>query len=382
MNQPLMAGGAGPPMGQSTFKVVLPPGSQPGQTLQSQAPDGQMVQFVVPPGHGPGQEILVPYNAFVAQAMPVAAPPQQQFAVQQQFPPQQVMGQGGRMPNYMAFEIGQPMDPYAILGRFPSLKIKEKVQLAEILVGFEQPEKYMISDPSSNMDLFIAAERGNGMLGVLGRNVMSGGSRPFTLDIGMLVGPGQPPVNFVTLERPFACTCCCLNRPEVDVINAITGMKIGSVVEPFACCSYNLVIKDASGAEVLEIKHGCCDCSLMCWGCPCGCQETDFQIYDKNGSTVGHIRRQFNMEQAMGALTGVHVDADQFRVDFQDVQHPEWKAMILATALFLDFCYFVKSGQEARDESALGRVAQNSDGVANAMGPAAGLWGGNRDRNN
>merc|ERR1719265_3009398 len=131
------------------------------------------------------------------------------------------MGRGGHVPNYMVFEFGQPVDPYAILARFASLKIKEKVQLAEILVGFEQPEKYMISDPNSGTDLFIAAERSNGMLGVVGRNVMSGGSRPFTLDIGMLMGMGQPPMNFVRLERPFKCTCCCCARPEVDVINAI-----------------------------------------------------------------------------------------------------------------------------------------------------------------
>ncbi|CAE7513010.1 Plscr3 [Symbiodinium natans] len=74
--------------------------------------------------------------------------------------------------------------------------------------------------------------------------------------------------------------------------------------------------------------------------------------------TVGSIRRQFNTQQALGLVTGVNADSDQFHVDFKEVQSPEWKAALIAMALFLDYCYFVKGGQSARRESALGRAAQ------------------------
>lgn len=151
------------------------------------------------------------------------------------------------------------------------------------------------------------------------------------------------------------------------------GRTIGSTVEPFSCCHLRLGLRDQNLNDVLNINHHCCDCSLMCWGCPCGCQSTDFAVQDGD-RTVGHIHRQFNMQQAIGLMTGVNADSDQFRVDFDGVQNTEWKAMLIATALFLDYCYFTKGGRSARRESALGRLEQNDGDVSRAMGGAARLW--------
>lgn len=196
-------------------------------------------------------------------------------------------------------------------------------------------------------------------MGMLGRQVFEGGNRPFNLDIALL-RPGQEPLPFVRLERPFQCTCCCFGRPHMRIINSLTGQLIGTTVEPFSFCHFRLNLQDTVGNNVLGVNHHCCDCSILCWGCPCGCQETNFEI--KDGDDVkGHIRRQFNAAQAIGMMTGVEADSDQFHVDFKDVQHPEWKAALMAMAIFLDYCYFVKGGQSAREQSALGRIVQLSD---------------------
>eukprot|EP00747_Dinoflagellata_sp_TGD_P206549 gnl/TRDRNA2_/TRDRNA2_80246_c0_seq1.p1 gnl/TRDRNA2_/TRDRNA2_80246_c0~~gnl/TRDRNA2_/TRDRNA2_80246_c0_seq1.p1 ORF type:complete len:399 (-),score=55.61 gnl/TRDRNA2_/TRDRNA2_80246_c0_seq1:104-1216(-) len=362
---PLVQGATGIPVGtavpQATFIVRVPDGMVSGQVFQAQAPDGQILQVVLPEGFCAGSQLSVAYQPRVVQ------------------PQQQMMGQpGGTSLNYMPFQMGGVPDPFGILGRLKQVKIKQQIQWAQVIVGFDMPNKYIISDADTGHDLFVAAERNDGVIGVLGRQVMEGNQRPFNLDIALLQ-PNAPPIHFVRLERPFKCTCLCCQRPEMTIFNVLTSQRIASTVEPFSCCHLRLGMRDAGENDVLSINHHCCDCSLLCWGCPCGCQETDFQVRDGD-TTVGHIRRQFNTAQMIGMVTGVNADSDQFQVNFEQVQSPEWKAVLIATAIFLDYCYFTKGGQSAREDSALGRLAQNNQGVDNALGPTAGLFGG-RDTN-
>jgi len=285
-------------------------------------------------------QLTVAYQPRVVHAQAIA--PAQQMA----------MGSAGQHP-YSLMPAGA--DPWGILSQLDGVSIKQQIQWAEVLVGWDCPNKYLISDPASGRDLFIAAERNNGAIGMIGRQVFEGGFRPFSLDIAMLTGPGSAPQPFLRLERPFKCTCCCFARPQLHIYNAITNKLIATSVEPFACCHFRLHLLDDAGQERLKVDHHCCDCSILCWGCPCGCQETNFEVED-NGNVVGNIRRQFNAAQAVGMLTGINADSDQFAVDFRQVQNPEWKAALIALALFLDYNYFVKGGREARDESALGRI--------------------------
>eukprot|EP00928_Gymnodinium_smaydae_P087237 TRINITY_DN7152_c0_g1_i1.p1 TRINITY_DN7152_c0_g1~~TRINITY_DN7152_c0_g1_i1.p1 ORF type:complete len:273 (-),score=32.51 TRINITY_DN7152_c0_g1_i1:748-1566(-) len=45
------------------FKVLVPPGAEPGSVINVKAPDGTWVQAVVPPGSGPAREMVVPMPA-------------------------------------------------------------------------------------------------------------------------------------------------------------------------------------------------------------------------------------------------------------------------------------------------------------------------------
>jgi len=304
-------------------------------------------------------------GAPMAQAVPIG-----QFGQ----PAQQTMGGqfGGAAP-------GMPMDPWALLQDLQRVNIKEKVQLAEVLVGFEMPNKYMIKDPQTGCDLFVAAEKSEGILGVLGRNVMEGGDRPFNMDIALMpTVPNQPPTPFVSMERPFKCTCCCFQRPEVFVRDAQTGQPIGSLTDPFACCMMTFDVKDNRDNAVLEINQSCCNCALCCWGCPCGCQEAVFDVVDKETKEpVGMIKKQFRMSEAMGMMAGIGVDASMYEVEFQKIQDPKWKALLLSLALFLDFRFFTKGGQDQRENSVLGRAVQTDfGGAGQALGGFGQLYGG------
>lgn len=289
-------------------------------------------------------------------------------------PAQHVMQAGGGCaPGLQYVPADGSVDPFVILGQLSRVTIKQQIQWAQVIVGFDMPNKYIISDPTTGQDLFVAAERTDGVMGVLGRQVFEGGQRPFNLDVALLTGSHTPPVPFIRLERPFRCTCLCWNRPEMAIFDAIGTKLIGSTLEPFSCCHFRLHIRDDQLEHRLSINHHCCDLSLMCWGCPCGCQETSFEVLDGDRA-VGRIVKQFNMAQALGVLTGVNADSDQFTIDFQDVNDPQWKGVLIATAIFLDYCFFTKGGQSAREESVMGRAVQRSPQMADMLGPAARLY--------
>eukprot|EP00930_Biecheleria_cincta_P057856 TRINITY_DN4372_c1_g1_i2.p1 TRINITY_DN4372_c1_g1~~TRINITY_DN4372_c1_g1_i2.p1 ORF type:complete len:374 (+),score=60.68 TRINITY_DN4372_c1_g1_i2:54-1124(+) len=356
MNVPFAAAQAVPV--QAQFYFTVPAGVGPGQTVRTQTPDGQMVDIEVPQGHGPGTSFPVAYQPRVgAASAPVAA-----------IPMQHAMGPGGFVPQAFGMHPYAGMDPFDILNQLDGVRLKQQAQMVQVLLGWDMPNKYFISDARGGRDLFVAAEKGDGVMGAIGRQVFEGGSRPFNLDIALIQDspPGHPPlqpVPFVRLERPWKCTCCCLARPHMRIIDSRTHELIGTTVEPFSCCHFRLNLQEPQNhSNVLGIDHHCCDCSILCWGCPCGCQETNFEIKDAaSGAVVGHIHREFNTAQAIGMVTGVAADSDQFRVDFKDVHNPKWKAALIAKAIFLDYCYFVKGGRSARDESALGRGIQLFD---------------------
>lgn len=345
---------------QATFEAVVPAGVVPGQAIQAQSPDGQLMEFVVPEGYGPGMTVPVSYTP--RRAVPSAA--------SASIPAQHEMG---KLQPHCAYNT---LDGWEILNQICGIRIKEKVQMMEVLAGFEMPNQFMCSDVVTGQDLFVAAERSDGILGVIGRQVFEGSERQFKMNVSTLSGPEQQEP-FLTLDRPFKCTCCCFNRPEVFIGDARTGAPIGSVEDPFACCMMTFDMKDATGVPVLEIDHNPCDCALLCWGCPCQrCQEVNFEVKDKmSGEPVGRIRKQFRMAEAVGMLTGLAMDADQYTIDFEKITNPAWKAIVLGTALFLDYRFFTKGPSQKRENSVLGRVAQQNQGAAGLLGPAAGLWG-------
>lgn len=250
----------------------------------------------------------------------------------------------------------QAVDPMQVLAEMQKINIKEKVQMAEILVGFEMPNKYILSN-ELGYDCFVAGEKSAGILGHVGRQVFEGGQRPFEMDIGTL-NAGNEPIPFAKLQRPFACTCCCFGRPEMKVLDA-QGNLVGTIQDPFACCSITMSIHDRTGQEVLKFEHSVCDCALMCWGCPCGCQQVEIAVMDaQQGNQVATIKKVMSMAQGLGMIGGINVDADNYVIEFGQIQHPEWKLLLIALALFLDTRWFTQGGSEARENSVLGRVME------------------------
>jgi len=139
------------------------------------------------------------------------------------------------------------------------------------------------------------------------------------------------------LERPCTFTCCCFNRPTVEVKNVVSGQVMGSLVDPFACCNLTFSVQDPQQNLLLKANGGCCQWGLCC-PLPCGpCAEVHFDIEKPDGGdSIGHIKKK-----VPGCCKWlIASDVENYKVDFGSVKEPRLKAMLMALTIFIDFRYF------------------------------------------
>eukprot|EP00419_Tripos_fusus_P064123 CAMPEP_0172929970 /NCGR_PEP_ID=MMETSP1075-20121228/218754_1 /TAXON_ID=2916 /ORGANISM="Ceratium fusus, Strain PA161109" /LENGTH=271 /DNA_ID=CAMNT_0013791277 /DNA_START=721 /DNA_END=1536 /DNA_ORIENTATION=- len=137
------------------------------------------------------------------------------------------------------------------------------------------------------------------------------------------------------MKRDATCTCCCFNRPVVEIMDVTSNQIFGSISDPFACCNLTFDVKDHTDQEVLAANGGCCQWGLCC-PLPCGpCAEVNFDLNDPSGQGVGKLKKKVpNCFKFFLAP-----DVDNFNVDFGGVSHPQYKALVMALAIFMDFRY-------------------------------------------
>jgi len=231
------------------------------------------------------------------------------------------------------------MTPHSMaLAQVDRVEIKEKVNMIEALTAIigqevEMPNRYKIFNGDTQEELFFAVEQTDFCTRQVKQCLPD--CAPWKLDILYTQGGAQQPA--YKLERDWTCTFCCFNRPVVTVTDAVTGEKIGSLQDPFACCDLTFTVRDSMDNAALKLNGGCCQWGLCC-PLPCGpCAEVDFPIEDsQTGSEVGHLQKRVpSCLKFLGAP-----DVDNYKLDFGGVKNPQYKAMLIATSIFIDFRYF------------------------------------------
>merc|ERR1712187_132659 len=159
---------------------------------------------------------------------------------------------------------------------------------------------------------------------------------------------------WLKMERPTTCTCCCFNRPVVTITDELSGEKLGSIQDPFACFDITFSLKDEDDNEVYKVHGGCCQWGLCC-PLPCGpCREVSFDVYDAD-----------NDDQKVGHLSKVvpscctwccAADVDDYKVEFEgedgQIEDPKHKALLMALAIFMDFRYFNEATHDTPGDAA------------------------------
>jgi len=164
---------------------------------------------------------------------------------------------------------------------------------------------------------------------------------PWKLKILYTEGGGSD-VAFM-MDRDWTATCCCFNRPKVEIKDAVSQESLGSISDPFACCDLTFTVKDAGDADLVKVKGGCCQPGLMC-PLPFGpCKEVHFDMEDAtSGAKVGRMSKQVP-SCLKWCFAG---DVDNYKLEFGDVSDPRTKALLLALTIFVDFRYFSDNGAD------------------------------------
>jgi hypothetical protein len=216
------------------------------------------------------------------------------------------------------------------------MDVKEKANWFEALTAIigaeiEMANKYEIYDKNTGQQVFFAGEQTD----CIRRQLKSCCPDCVSWDVDIIYMPTQTKV--YKLSRPWTCTCCCFNRPTMTLEDVTKNQVVGTLRDPFHCCNYTLDIMDPSGNNVIRADGGCCQWGLCC-PLPCGpCAEVHFPLMDSaRGKSVGNIQKK-----VPSCLKWCFAsDVDNYHVEFGAVENPDYKALLMALSIFIDFRFF------------------------------------------
>ncbi len=209
-----------------------------------------------------------------------------------------------------SFEMKAPTDLTTTLSEGPHLVIKQKRELAEIFLGFETRNQYMLFD-HQGAPCGTVVERGSGFMAFIKRIFLKS-HRPFTIDVIDASGKA-----ILEMSRPFFWFFSDIT------ISVPNGPKLGSAHRKFAILHKIYDLRDANGQKFANINSS----MFKIW---------TFAIRDNNDQELARISKKWS-----GPLKEMFTDADNFMIEFGNHR---WtaaqRAVILASAICVDFDFF------------------------------------------
>lgn len=188
----------------------------------------------------------------------------------------------------------------------------------------------------SQTKLFTVKERSpNWVL----RNWCNGFCRPYELDFFPADAETQ---RALLVERPFALTILCLNRPEINVFstppNGLT--KIGKVRNPFFWCHPDWEISDANNYMKSKLSINCLQIGHIFAAWPLEmCQKTEMDVKSVTEEKISSVQR--TQPDIQKAVLGT---ADNYTVRFPQSADENDRALLVATTLFADYTIYERCG--------------------------------------
>ena len=318
----------------------LPQGPQ-GQYVPPN-PQGQYIQqpmYATPPPGGFVQPTAVggyntnPYQAqgYVNQPMPqVAAAPRPLF--------------GGIQFVYVP-------DPMTELALSTGVLIRQEAQVFEQITGCESPNRYYVfsQSPQGGMKLLFKCKEYSECCM---RNCCPASTREINMVIKHIATAANLDENFsapfVDVKKPFKCTCCCLERPEMLVNFGGTKQPLGRIKQVFTCCDPLFNIYDNTGSLRYIIHGECCQCGLCCANNFCGkLSEVIFNLYSSEDRT----KPSGSIIKKSATAAELVTSADSYQVNFPANSSPQDKMLLIVSALMIDYQYFEETASENNNNS-------------------------------
>lgn len=198
------------------------------------------------------------------------------------------------------------------------LLVHQQLQLLEMLLPFEQQNKYVVKN-SMGQFVFMAFEESD-----MASRCCCSNCRPFEMALF-----DYRSVEVMRLYRPLRCiSCLCFCCLQVMEVHAPPGTIIGSIRQDISLLPRFSVL-DSAGNAVLQISGPCCT-SAIC------CGDVVFDILARDGRTkIGMMSKNWS-----GVFREAFTDIDNFTVTFPIDLDVKIKATLLAALFLIDFIFF------------------------------------------
>jgi len=237
--------------------------------------------------------------------------------------------------NLMSVAVVQIVNPFEVLQMSPTCVIKQEINFLNMITPCEMPQRYDVFVTFNGMTIRLFRCRENS--GFCVRQCCHPDCRSFMMDVKYVGNMNQMDDDFTApialLNRPFACSCACFCRPEMQVTWMGGGGQqvIGIVRDPWTCCNMQFNIFDAAGEQVYRVEGSCCQLGTCKH---CKCLQVVLEIY-KAGTDVacGAI---IKTERCSSCVTM----ADTFNIFFPPDATAEHKMLLISATLMADYQYF------------------------------------------
>ncbi|KAF4116795.1 hypothetical protein G5714_001348 [Onychostoma macrolepis] len=204
------------------------------------------------------------------------------------------------------------------LTQIDQLLVQQKVELAEVILGWETNNKYIVKNSMGQQVFFVAEEND------CCNRQFCGPLRSFVLHVQDNMGQ-----EVMTLTRPLKCgSCCfpcCLQELEIQ---SPPGNPIGYVIQNWHPFLPKYTIQNEKKEAVLKIVGPFCSCRC--------CADVNFDVLSVDESTkVGRIAKQWT-----GLVRETFTDADNFGISFPMDLDVKIKAALFGACFLIDFMFF------------------------------------------
>ena len=312
---------------------------------QGQYPPPQQQGYIPPPAPGgyPQQGYAQPtsvggYNPTQYQGQGYANQPMPQVGA---VPP----------PNFGGIQYVYVPDPMAELAMSNGVLIRQQAQFLEQITGCESPNRYYVfsQSPQGGMKLLFKCKEYSDCCM---RNCCSASSREFNMAVKHIATAANLDENyttpFVSINKPFKCTCFCLDRPEMLIKYGANNQPLGRIKQPFTCWDPEFSLYDSTGNKKFIIHADCCQCGLLCANNFCGkLAEAVFNVYNASNTTApcGTITKK------CATASELVTSADSYQINFPREANPEDKMILIAAGLMIDYQFFEESASDKNNNT-------------------------------
>ncbi|XP_036410767.1 phospholipid scramblase 1-like [Megalops cyprinoides] len=211
------------------------------------------------------------------------------------------------------------------LTQIDQLVVNQKVELAEVMLGWETSNQYVIKN-SVGQQVFYAAEEND-----FCNQQCCGPLRSFVLRVQDNFGQ-----EVITVTRPLKCgSCCCPCCLQELEVQSPPGNPVGYVVQDWHPYLPKFTIQNERKEPVLKIVGPFCDCKCF--------SDVNFEVKSLDETVmVGRITKQWT-----GFLQETFTDADNFGIQFPMDLDVRIKAVMLGACFLIDFMFFEHSQENS-----------------------------------